>query len=239
MQLTGGQALARQLVLEGVTDLFGIPGVQLDWAVDGLRQVGNHIRYVVPRHEQAASFMADGYARTTGRIGTCMVVPGPGLLNAMAGLATAYACNSPVLAIVGNIFSPALGKGFGLLHEVRNQSGILGCVTKWQAEAATPAQVPVLVREAVKQLRSGRPQPVGLEIAHDVLAASADVSLIDPPPDEEARLRPDPALIEKAAALIADSRFPVIYSGGGVLAAGVALGAGKRDRNIDARIPEP
>jgi acetolactate synthase I/II/III large subunit len=96
MQLTGGQALARQLVAEGVTDLFGIPGIQLDWAVDGLRQVGNHIRYVVPRHEQAASYMADGYARTTGRIGTCMVVPGPGLLNAMAGLATAYACNSPV-----------------------------------------------------------------------------------------------------------------------------------------------
>ncbi len=66
MQLTGGQALARQLVAEGVTDLFGIPGVQLDWAVDGLRQVANHIRYVVPRHEQAAAFMADGYARTTG-----------------------------------------------------------------------------------------------------------------------------------------------------------------------------
>jgi acetolactate synthase I/II/III large subunit len=222
MQLTGGQALARQLVLEGVTDLFGIPGVQLDWAVDGLRQVGNHIRYVVPRHEQAASFMADGYARTTGRIGTCMVVPGPGLLNAMAGLATAYACNSPVLAIVGNIFSPALGKGFGLLHEVRNQSGILGTVTKWQAQATTPAQIPVLVREAIKQLRAGRPQPVGLEISHDVLAASADVNLIDPPPREEARLRPDPAMIEKAAALIAGARFPVIYAGGGVLAAGAS-----------------
>jgi acetolactate synthase I/II/III large subunit len=213
MQLTGGQALARQLVLEGVTDLFGIPGVQLDWAVDGLRQVGNRIRYVVPRHEQAASFMADGYARTTGRIGTCMVVPGPGLLNAMAGLATAYACNSPVLAIVGNIFSPAIGKGFGLLHEVRNQTGILGCVTKWQAQATTPAQIPGLVREAVKQLRSGRPQPVGLEIAHDVLAATGDVTVIDPPSGEEARPRPDSALIEKAAALIAGSRFPVIYSG--------------------------
>jgi acetolactate synthase I/II/III large subunit len=213
MQLTGGQALARQLVAEGVTDLFGIPGVQLDWAVDGLRQVANHIRYVVPRHEQAAAFMADGYARTTGRIGTCMVVPGPGLLNAMAGLATAYACNSPVLAIVGNIFSPALGKGFGLLHEVRNQSGILGCVTKWQAQAMTPAQIPALVREAVKQLRSGRPQPVGIEIPHDVLAATADVTLVDPPAGEEARLRPDPATIEKAAALIAGSRFPVIYAG--------------------------
>src|SRR5262249_4061580 len=89
MQLTAGQALARQLVREGITDVFGIPGVQLDWAVDGLREVSNRIRYVVTRHEQAASYMADGYARTTGRVGACMVVPGPGLLNAMAGLATA------------------------------------------------------------------------------------------------------------------------------------------------------
>jgi len=222
MQLTGGQALARQLVLEGITDLFGVPGVQLDWAVDGLRAVSNRIRYVVTRHEQAASYMADGYARTTGRIGTCMVVPGPGLLNAMAGLATAYACNSRVLSIVGNIHSSAIGKGYGLLHEVRNQSAILGCVTKGQAQATTPAQIPELVREAVKQLRSGRPQPVGLEIAPDVLAASGEVLLIDPPAHEDDRTRPDPTAIERAAALIAKSRFPVIYAGGGVLAADAA-----------------
>src|SRR3984893_16555770 len=220
MQLTGGQALARQLVLEGITDLFGVPGVQLDWAVDGLREVSNRIRYVVTRHEQAASYMADGYARTTGRVGTCMVVPGPGLLNAMAGLATAYACNSRVLAVVGNIHSSAIGKGYGLLHEVRNQSAILGCVTKWQAQATTPAQIPTLVREAVKELRSGRPQPVGLEIAPDVLSATGDVTLIEPPAHEDNRMRPDPTAIEKAAALMATSRFPVIYVGGGVLASG-------------------
>ena len=149
-----------------------------------------------------------------------MVVPGPGLLNAMAGLATAYACNSRVLAIVGNIHSPAIGKGYGLLHEVRNQSAILGCVTKWQAQATTPAQVPVVVREAMKQLRSGRPQPVGLEIAPDVLSATGDVTLMDPPADEASPMRPDHAAIEQAAALIANSRCPVIYAGGGVLAAG-------------------
>src|SRR5271163_2836830 len=170
MRLTGGQALARQLVAEGITDVFGIPGVQLDWAVDGLRQLGNQIRYVVPRHEQTTAYMADGYARTTGRIGTCMVVPGPGLLNAMAGLATAYACNAQVLAIVGNIHSGGLGKGFGLLHEVRNQSDILGSVTKWHGQARAPKEIPGLVRDAVRQLRSGRPQPVGIEIAHDILA---------------------------------------------------------------------
>ena len=219
MQLTGGQALARQLVREGITDVFGIPGVQLDWAVDGLREVSNRIRYVVTRHEQAASYMADGYARTTGRVGACMVVPGPGLLNAMAGLATAYACNSQVLAIVGNIHSPAIGKGYGLLHEVRNQSAILGCVTKWQAQAGKPADVPTLVRAAVKELSRGRPQPVGLEIAPDVLSTRADVTLIDPPAHEDGAMRPDPATIEKAAQLMAMSRFPVIYAGGGVLAA--------------------
>jgi acetolactate synthase I/II/III large subunit len=219
MRLTGGQALARQLVLEGITDVFGVPGVQLDWAVDGLRQLGNQIRYVVPRHEQTTAYMADGYARTTGKIGACMVVPGPGMLNAMAGLATAYACNAQVLAIVGNIHSAALGKGYGLLHEVRNQSEILGCVTKWHAQARSPKDIPGLVREAVWQLRSGRPQPVGIEIAHDLLSATDDIDLVQPNPDEDGRVRPDAAAIERAVAMLADASFPVIYAGGGVLAA--------------------
>ena len=219
MEMTGGQALARQLVLEGITDLFGIPGVQLDWAVDGLRQVADRIRYVVPRHEQTTSYMADGYARTTGKIGACMVVPGPGMLNAMAGLSTAYACNSPVLAIVGNIHSSGVGRGLGLLHEINNQTGVLAAVTKWQGSAATPQSVPGLVREAVRRLRSGRPCPVGIEIAHDVLSATADVELIAPPAGEDGRLRPDPDEVERAAAVLDRARFPVIYVGGGVLAA--------------------
>jgi acetolactate synthase-1/2/3 large subunit len=219
MRLTGGQALARQLAIEGVTDVFGIPGVQLDWAVDGLRQVGNQIRFVVPRHEQTTAYMADGYARTTGKIGTCMVVPGPGMLNAMAGLSTAYACNSRVLAIVGNIHSKSIGKGIGLLHEIRNQSDILGCVTKWQAQAWSPKEIPGLVREAVKQLHCGRPQPVGIEIAHDVLQAEDEIDLVQGDPNEDGRVSPDPAVIEKAAALLAKAELPVIYVGGGTLAA--------------------
>ena len=103
MNLTGGEALVQQLVLEGATHVFGIPGVQLDWAVDALRKSENSIRYMVPRHEQATSYMADGFARTTGKPGVCMVVPGPGILNAAAGLATAYACNARVLCIAGHI----------------------------------------------------------------------------------------------------------------------------------------
>lgn len=219
MRLTGGQALARQLVLEGITDVFGIPGVQLDWAVDGLRQLGNQICYVVPRHEQTTAYMADGYARTTGKIGTCMVVPGPGLLNAMAGLSTAYACNAQVLAIVGNIHSSGIGKGYGLLHEVRNQSDILGSVTKWHAQARAAKDIPGLVREAVRQLRSGRPQPVGIEIAHDLLAASDDIDLVQLDRHEDGRVKPDAAAIEKAAAMLAQAKLPVIYVGGGALSA--------------------
>lgn len=155
--MTGGQALAAQLAAEGVRDVFGIPGVQLDWATDALLEVADRIRYLIPRHEQAASYMADGYARSSGREGVCLVVPGPGLLNAMAGLATAYACNSRVLCLSGQIPSAQIGAGLGMLHEVRGQSQILGAVTKWQALARRPEEVPALVHEAFVQLRSGAP----------------------------------------------------------------------------------
>lgn len=211
--------MARQLVLEGITDLFGIPGVQLDWATDGLRELENEIKFWVPRHEQTAAYMADGYARSTGKIGACMVVPGPGMLNAMAGLATAWACNSPVLAIVGQIPSAAIGKGFGMLHEIQDQSRTLGTVTKWHALARSPQDVPNLIREAVKQLRTGRPQPVAVEIPPDILAASAEVTLLQPPAHEDFRMAPDAGAIEHAAKLLSGARHPIIYAGGGALAA--------------------
>ena len=92
--LTGGQALVQQLKREGVAVIFALPGVQLDWAFNGLRDVEDRLKLWIPRHEQTASYMADGYARSTGKIGACMVVPGPGMLNAMSGLATAWACSA-------------------------------------------------------------------------------------------------------------------------------------------------
>src|SRR3569623_2529504 len=103
MAMTGGEARVEQLIREGVRDVFGVPGVQLDWATDALRKAKDRVTLYVPRHEQATSYMADGYARVSGRPGVCMVVPGPGLLNATAGLATAYACNSPVVCIAAQI----------------------------------------------------------------------------------------------------------------------------------------
>ncbi|QNN59384.1 hypothetical protein H9K76_01310 [Diaphorobacter ruginosibacter] len=219
--MTGGQALARQLVAEGVSDLFGIPGVQLDWATDALLDVEKDLRYVTPRHEQATSYMADGYARTSGKEGVCMVVPGPGLLNAMAGLSTAYACNSPVLCITGQIPSHQIGQGLGMLHEVPGQSQLLNSVTKWNRLARTPQEIPSLVHQAFEQLRSGRPQPVALEIPPDVLQARADVQLLGAAAASPAAIE-DKKGIEKAAELLRKARFPVIYAGGGVLAARAA-----------------
>jgi acetolactate synthase-1/2/3 large subunit len=222
VELTGGEALVNQLAREGVDKLFVVPGVQLDWATDALRRAQDKITAFIPRHEQATSYMADGYARTTGKIGACMVVPGPGLLNAMAGLATAYACNSRVLCIAGNIHSSGIGKGAGLLHEINRQSDVLSAVTKWNGAARTASEIPALVRQAVRELHTGRPQPVGIEIPHDLLATKQDIPLIDPPDHEDARVRPDGAEIKAVAAVLNAARFPVIYVGGGVLAAGAS-----------------
>lgn len=225
MKLTGGEALVQQLVQEGATHLFGIPGVQLDWAVDALRKAENQIRYHVPRHEQATSYMADGYARTTGKPGVCMVVPGPGVLNAAAGLATAYACSSPVLCIAGHIHSEAIGRGYGLLHEIKDQGVVLDQVTKWRGRASAPEEVPGLIRRAYQEMRTGRPAPVAVEVPYNVLAATAEVDLVPTPGGEDHRLRPDEAQIKRLAAVLSAATFPVIYAGGGVLstAGGAAL----------------
>ncbi len=220
-RMTGGDALAQQLVREGVRHVFGVPGVQLDFAVDGLAKLAetDRIAYINTRHEQATAYMADGYARTTGTVGVCMVVPGPGLLNALAGLATAYACSSRVLCIAGQIPSTAIGRGFGMLHEIPEQSRILSALTKWSRLATSPADVPGLVHEGFRQLRSGRPRPIGLEVPPDVLQTEADVALVDPVVHDEP-LAPDPDLVRQAAELLAAAERPVFYVGGGVVASG-------------------
>ena len=156
-RLTGGQALVESLKREGVDTIFGLPGVQLDWAFDALYANSDTISVVHTRHEQATAYMADGYARTTGKVGTYIVVPGPGVLNTTAALSTAYSTSSPVLCITGQVQSDLIGVGRGALHEVEGQLEMLRYVTKWNARAMTPNEVPVVVHEAFRQLRSGRP----------------------------------------------------------------------------------
>lgn len=159
-ELTGGQALVQSLAAENVSTIFGLPGVQLDWAFDALWEERTRIRVIHPRHEQTTASMADGYARTLGKVGVAMVVPGPGLLNASAALSTAYACNSPVLMVSGQVQSDLIDAGRGVLHEIKDQLGMIGSVTKWAGRAMTPQEIPALVHRAFQELQSGRPRPV-------------------------------------------------------------------------------
>ncbi|HLF77663.1 MAG TPA: thiamine pyrophosphate-dependent enzyme [Dehalococcoidia bacterium] len=217
-RMTGGQALVQQLKLEGVDTVFGLPGVQLDFAFDALYEERDSVRVVYPRHEQSTAYMADGYARVTGRVGTSLVVPGPGLLNTMAALSTAYACSSPVLCITGQIDSRWIGVGRGELHEVKDQMGAAASVTKWQGRAMTPAEVPGLVHAAFEQLHTGRPRPVEIEIPPDVLQLEGDVRLLEAEHFE--RPGGDPDAIEAAARALAAAKNPVIFAGGGIISSG-------------------
>jgi acetolactate synthase-1/2/3 large subunit len=213
--MTGGQALVQSLKREGIDTIFGLPGVQLDWAFDALYEEQASIKVFHTRHEQATAYMADGFARTTGKIGTCLVVPGPGLLNASAGLSTAYACSSPVLCITGQIQSDLIGVGRGVLHEIPEQLRMVSSVTKWAARAMLPNEIPGMVREAFRQLRSGRPRPVEIEVPPDILQLTGDVQLLDAAPVE--RAAGDPDLLERAAAALGRANKPLIFAGGGVL----------------------
>lgn len=222
VQMTGGEALARQMVIEGITDVFGVPGVQLDYALDGLVQMADKIRFVGARHEQGAAYMADGYARATRDVGAFMVVPGPGVLNAGAGLATAYACSSRVLCIAGQIPSWAQGKHLGVLHEIGDQGAVLDTVTKARVTAPSAAGIPAALHEAMREVRSGQPAPVALEVASDLLQQRDDIELIDAADGDMPHQPPDAEQVRQAAALLRSAQSPTIYVGGGVSASGAA-----------------
>ncbi|PON17183.1 hypothetical protein C2W62_14530 [Candidatus Entotheonella serta] len=128
-KMTGGQALAKSLYREGVRVIFGLPGVQLYHLLDGLYDETG-IRFITTRHEQATTYMADGYSRAGGGIGTALVVPGPGLQNASAGIGTAYSASSPILVVSGQIERDLIGFDRGMLHEVNDQIDIIRPVTK-------------------------------------------------------------------------------------------------------------
>jgi acetolactate synthase I/II/III large subunit len=213
-RMTGGRALVEMLTRHGVDTLFALPGVQNDALFVALYDAGEAIRVIHPRHEQAAAYMAFGYARASGRPGAFAVVPGPGLLNTTAALATAWATNSPVLCISGQIPSDLIGRGFGLLHEIPDQLAILKGLTKYAARISHPSEAGKLVNEAFRQLADGRPRPVALEMPLDIMALAAEVELppvgVAPSPPA-----PDPELIDKAADLLAAARQPLIYVGSG------------------------
>jgi acetolactate synthase-1/2/3 large subunit len=216
---TGAEILIGSLAAEGVETIFGLPGLQLDYIFDALYGRRDTIRVIHTRHEQATAYMAFGYAQASGRVGTCLVVPGPGVLNTTAALSTAYACNAPVLCITGQIPSAHIGGGLGFLHEIPNQDVMLASVSKWQARITSPADAPAIVHEAFHHLNSGRRGPVVIEIPPDVAAAHSPVLPAPQYAPEPAKPVPDPDAIARAAALLGQARNPAIFVGSGVFGA--------------------
>ncbi|HEY6334574.1 MAG TPA: thiamine pyrophosphate-dependent enzyme [Alphaproteobacteria bacterium] len=226
-RMTGGSALVEMLRRNGVDTIFALPGVQNDALFAALYDAAHAggkaaVRVIHTRHEQAAAYMAFGYARASGKCGAYAVVPGPGFLNTTAALATAYATNAPVLCISGQIASHMIGRGFGQLHEIPDQLAILRGLTKWAARIDHPTEAGGAVNEAFRHMRTGRPRPVGLEMPPDAMALEAEVILPEgfaaPAPNA-----PDPDLIEKAAERLGNAKSPLIMVGSGAAAAGEAL----------------
>lgn len=220
--MTGAEAVVKSLVRNGVDTMFGLPGGQTYHFFDAVHQEGAALKLFNSRHEQGAAYMAYGYARSTGKVGVYCVVPGPGVLNTTAALATAYGAKTPVLCVAGQIPSMQIGRGIGFLHEIPDQLGVLQRVTKHAERINHPTDAPRRVDSAFQTMRSGRPGPVALEMAPDIMELSAPVefSALTPMPGPAA---PDPDLIKQAAGILGRARRPLIMIGGGAIDAGPEL----------------
>jgi acetolactate synthase-1/2/3 large subunit len=221
-KMTGAEALLHQIMTNGVDTIFGLPGGQLDHFFDAMYKQSDNLRLYCTRHEQGAAYMAFGYARATGKVGTYAVVPGPGVLNSTAALCSAYATNSPVLCLTGQIPSEGLGKGIGYLHELPDQLATMRTLTKWADRVMSPEAAPEAVNEAFRQMLGGRPRPVSLEMPMDTMGTAAEVTGLAAS-QIPAGPKLDTDAVDAAAKLLANAKRPLIIAGGGALSAGPAL----------------
>jgi acetolactate synthase-1/2/3 large subunit len=210
--MSGGRAIVEAARANGMTTLFGVPGAQIYPLFDALH--GTDVAVIVPRHEQAAAYMAMGYAKSTGRTGVFAVVPGPGVLNTAAALCTAMGTCSPVVCLTGQVPSSFLGRGRGHLHELKDQAATLRTIIKEAWHIDSPGAAPRLVNEAFRRAAGGRPGPVAVEMCWDTMAAEETVAVepAEPP-------LPTPAVdedaVEAAVRLLASARKPMIMCGAG------------------------
>jgi thiamine pyrophosphate-dependent acetolactate synthase large subunit-like protein len=216
--LIGADLIVRRLRDHGVRVVFGYPGGQLTPLYDALHRDGT-IRHVLARDEQAAGFMADGYARATGQPGVCLAVCGPGVLNAATPLATAFTDSVPMLLLSGQV--PRAGRGLrsGYYHENDQLRACSPCV-KWAGRAEDVEQIVPLLDRAFAATEDGRPGPALFEVPLDVLREDTTAAPWLALPAPPAPLAPRPEDVEALAALIGSWRRPLLLAGGGVLSAG-------------------
>ncbi|MDZ4096663.1 MAG: 5-guanidino-2-oxopentanoate decarboxylase, partial [Paracoccaceae bacterium] len=215
-----GEALVTGLRARGVDVVFGIPGVHTIELYRGLP--GSGIRHVTARHEQGAAFMADGYARVSGKPGVAFVITGPGVTNALTAMAQSREDSVPVLVISGVNRRESLGQGLGLLHELPDQAGMVRSLCPTFQVTSAESLEPTLTR-AFAALTTGRPGPVHLEVPTDVMPLPC-LPLPAPRPAPP-RCLPDPTSLTEAARRLAAARRPLILAGGGCRHAGAALQA--------------
>jgi acetolactate synthase-1/2/3 large subunit len=211
---SGGEAIVSGLVAHGVDTVFGLPGAQIYGLFDAFHQA--QLKVIGARHEQACGYMAYGYARSTGRPGVFSVVPGPGVLNAGAGLLTAFGSNEPVLCLTGQVPTEFLGKGRGHLHEMPDQLATLRTFVKWADRIEYPGTAPALVSRAFQEMLSGRRGPVALEMPWDVFTQRVETAPSKPFDLIPAPL-PDTGRVKAAADLVANSKTPMIFVGSGAI----------------------
>ncbi len=218
-RMTCGEATIRLLGRYGVREVFGIPGVH---TLDFCRGLDTgEVRHIQSRNEQGAGFMAEGYARATGRPGVALVISGPGVTNAATAVGQAWADSLPLLLLSAEASSETIGKGWGVLHEITEQKEVTRPLTALSATARRPQDVPELMAQAFSIFAGERPRPVHLSIPIDVL--SREIGDDWQPVPLPARPGPAAGLADEAAALLRDAARPVIMVGGGAAEAGSGL----------------
>jgi acetolactate synthase-1/2/3 large subunit len=218
MKLSGAQILINSLIKEGVEVIFGIPGGSLLPVLDKLYDC-KEIKFILNRHEQGAAHAADGYARATGKVGVCMVTSGPGATNIVTGLATANFDSVPIVAITGQVNTNMIGND---AFQEADLTGITRSITKHNYLVKDIKDLARIVKEAFHIASTGRPGPVLIDLPKDIQLQEYDFRY-----PKQVKLRSynptytgHPGQIKRAAALIAKSRRPVIYAGGGVIISG-------------------
>ncbi|MFW0759266.1 5-guanidino-2-oxopentanoate decarboxylase [Pseudomonas sp. H11T01] len=209
---TCAQSLVRLLEGYGVDTVFGIPGVHTVELYRGLH--GSRLRHISPRHEQGAGFMADGYARASGKPGVCFIITGPGMTNILTAMGQAYADSVPMLVISTTNRREHLRLGHGHLHELPDQRAMVAGVCAFSHTLQSPAELPELLARAFAIFKCARPRPVHIEIPLDVLDMSADdLNLM--PRSLPGAPAPAPASLQAALNLLNEARRPLILAGGG------------------------
>ncbi|MGH7212140.1 MAG: thiamine pyrophosphate-binding protein, partial [Acetobacteraceae bacterium] len=178
--MSGADAIVDSLLRHGVDTVFGLPGAQMYALFDAFARNENRLRVINARHEQTTAYMALGYAQSTGRPAVFTVVPGPGVLNTLAALATARGLGAPVLCLTGQVPSAMIGRGRGQLHEIPDQLATLRTLLKFAERIEHPSEAPQVMARAFQAMISGRPGPVAVEVPWDQLPAQADVEPMDP-----------------------------------------------------------